>query len=347
MSGLNDDFVILDDSTEKPDDKQVVLKVFKDTAEPGEVPELDEDIDLIAVATEEFGAAMRDLQLLGESIVAAGGMSTTIALEAQALIPDFINDDRPLGFFSKHPSRTMLNVALEEIAEEKKNVVKRMVDKFVEFIKQIIAKINSFLNGGIKIEPNMFGGLKDIDKDLASIRLGSHNYLDFIVFQERYLERHIDNCFQVVKRVNINSLDNISFEANGINPGCIEHIEETLMMHTLRLAEAKENLSKEEVEAAVLKLLASKDTKQFEYIQGMCTKSLESVEYMQGVLEALIVKIGKLDPTASVELTDQVTNSQKITTSFINLITLLQKYVRSNNKFLELVMEHRGKSPAK
>lgn len=143
MSGLNDDFLLADDSMEPKDAPAVTIQAFKDTPE-GDVPELAEDIDLIAVATEEFEIRMRDLELLRESISTHGGMSQTIALEAQVLLPNFINEERPLGFFTKHPSRTMLNAALEEVEAEKKTMLEKIWDFIIRLLKKVYDAVVSF-----------------------------------------------------------------------------------------------------------------------------------------------------------------------------------------------------------
>lgn len=144
MTGLNDNFLLADDAMEPKDAPAVVINAFKEqTNEDGE-PELRDDIDLIAAATEDLAVQMRDLNLLQQNIKEQGGMCQSIALEAHALLPDFINDERPVEFFTKHPSRTQLTAALEDIDAGKKNVVLRMIDAIVGFIKRILKKIKDF-----------------------------------------------------------------------------------------------------------------------------------------------------------------------------------------------------------
>jgi hypothetical protein len=144
MSGLNDQFFLADDSVEPQAAPAVTIDAFKDTTEPGDVPELRDDLDLIAVATEEFEIKLRDLSLLQDMIRDEGGMSKHVALEAHAIMPDFLNDDRPIEFFTKTPSRTQLTAALEEIGNEKKSLIKRMIDAIVAFIKKIVKRIKDF-----------------------------------------------------------------------------------------------------------------------------------------------------------------------------------------------------------
>lgn len=144
MTGLNDNFLLADDAMEPKDAPAVVINAFKEqTNEDGE-PELRDDIDLIAAATEDLVVQMRDLNLLQQNIKEQGGMCQSIALEAHALLPGFISDERPVEFFTKHPSRTQLSAALEDINSGKKNIVLRMIEAIVAFIKRIAKKIKDF-----------------------------------------------------------------------------------------------------------------------------------------------------------------------------------------------------------
>lgn len=144
MSGLNDQFFLADDSVEPKAEPAITINAFKDTTEPSDAPELRDDLDLIAVATEEFEIKLRDLALLQDMIRDEGGMSKRIALEAHAIMPEFLSDDRPIEFFTKTPSRTQLSAALEDIGNEKKSLVKRMIDTIVAFIKKIVKRIKDF-----------------------------------------------------------------------------------------------------------------------------------------------------------------------------------------------------------
>lgn len=137
MAGLNDEFLLADDSMEPKAQPAAVIHAFKDT-EDGEIPELRDDIDLIAVATEDLGVQLRDLELLQENIRNTGGMCQSIALEAEALMPGFLHDERPMEYFTKHPSRTMLQTALEEIEEKKNNILQKVKDFVVSMYQKVI-----------------------------------------------------------------------------------------------------------------------------------------------------------------------------------------------------------------
>lgn len=144
MTGLNDSFFLADDGLEPKKAPAVTLDVFKDNPENPEVPELNDDVDLIAVAVEDMQIALRDLDLLQTNIKDQGGMNRHLALEAHSLIPGFLHDDRPAEYFTKMPSRTLLSSALEDINNEKKSVIKRMINKIVEFIAKIVKRIKDY-----------------------------------------------------------------------------------------------------------------------------------------------------------------------------------------------------------
>jgi hypothetical protein len=145
MTGLNDNFLLADDSMEAGTTPTVVVNAFKDTPAGGDL-ELREDVDLIA-ATEGLEVQLRDLDLLKQSIQSQGGMSQSIALEAQALMPDFISDARPIGFFTKMPSRTQLTVALEEVEEKEKSTLRKIWDFIIGLLKRIAKAIVQFFTG--------------------------------------------------------------------------------------------------------------------------------------------------------------------------------------------------------
>lgn len=76
---------------------------------PGKVPELREDVELIALE-----GALQDLAYLKQDMLRTGGMRQSFALEAQRLLPSF-DGGVPLGYYTKEPSATRYKVALEEI----------------------------------------------------------------------------------------------------------------------------------------------------------------------------------------------------------------------------------------
>ncbi len=157
--GLNDQFLaegtvpapvvdkfVVNTENEPADPAKVTINVFEN-AEPGEVPELREDVDLIAAA-ESLEIQLRDLSLLRESIALQGGMSLSIAQESMTCLPGFVGDDRPLGYFTAHPSKTQLKAALEAIdGEEKKagNAIVELIKKVYEWISARLKQLKDWL----------------------------------------------------------------------------------------------------------------------------------------------------------------------------------------------------------
>lgn len=153
--GLNDDW-LLDDSTEKKEE-QINIPAFKESA-PGEIPEENHNVDLIAVsdevdsqvtmpvqaAIEELSVSMRDLDLLKGTIAQNKGMNLSIAMECNELMPGFIDADvRPMGYFTVNTSKTMLKEALEAIDEQEQGALNKAKAKLKEYIARFLAFLKS------------------------------------------------------------------------------------------------------------------------------------------------------------------------------------------------------------
>lgn len=143
MSGLNDSF-ILDDEME-PQVPKVVINALANTA-PGEEPLLKDNVDLIAAVecTREVDK-FRDLELLSERIINEKGMSVSIAQESIGVLTDFVNEERPLAYFTQAPTRTNLKAALEAIEAEKKGILKSIGGKIKVAFLEATEKIDKVL----------------------------------------------------------------------------------------------------------------------------------------------------------------------------------------------------------
>lgn len=117
--------------------------IFKTPIVPGEVPDLRDDVKLIA-ADEN---ALEDLQFLMADIRRTGGMCQAFALEAERIAPGSMGV--PAGYFTKAPTSTRYRVATESLFA-----------KVWEFIKQALAKLRE----GLRKVINWLIGKKD-DKD--------------------------------------------------------------------------------------------------------------------------------------------------------------------------------------
>lgn len=163
--GLNDDFFTVDEDQGESEQQKVQLEAFKPT-NPGDTPELKDDIDFIAVtqendpdtveedmnvnhALEQACVRLRDLELFCHRVKMEGGISQQIALESVDFIPGLITQDHPKGFYTVTPSRTALSFALEEQEQEKKsafqavgNAVKAFFARIGQWFSNFFAKFN-------------------------------------------------------------------------------------------------------------------------------------------------------------------------------------------------------------
>lgn len=152
--GLNDTFLTDDSMETKP--PVVKVNALKNTA-PGEQPELNDKVDLIAfdeqwedeerqahndaAALEELHIRANDLQFLHENLLSFKGMSQQIALECQKILPDFISAARPLASYSSQLTAVGYKAALEEVEQEKKGVIERVK----EFVMKIFQRLGEWL----------------------------------------------------------------------------------------------------------------------------------------------------------------------------------------------------------
>jgi hypothetical protein len=151
MSSLNDGFELDDElvaNKEKSEDKEIksvspsdFSDIIFNNVTPGEVPELSDDASVIAVVNKT-----EDLQDLKTNILNAGGMNKRFALEAECLIPGFINEASPVTFYTEFTSKTKYKVAIEAIEAEQKSLVKRIWDLLVKLFKNSIAWLEEFVN---------------------------------------------------------------------------------------------------------------------------------------------------------------------------------------------------------
>lgn len=131
MSGLNAGYELDHELGDGEDD--IVQLMFGDTT-PGDVPELQEGIEIVTTVRDKIA----DLNYLKSDIQRAGGMSKTFALEAERLIPGFLNDDRPVGYFSMEPTRTQLSETFLAIEEEEKSLISRIWEAIKAFVQKVV-----------------------------------------------------------------------------------------------------------------------------------------------------------------------------------------------------------------
>lgn len=121
-------------------------EVVFDEVSAGEVPEIDDDISLITVVDKT-----KDLNYLKTDIVRTDGMNKAFALEAEKLMPGFLDDDRPVSFYTEFPSKTNYKLALEAISAEQKSLVRKIWDLLAKFLKNAMAWLDTFTSKIFKL----------------------------------------------------------------------------------------------------------------------------------------------------------------------------------------------------
>lgn len=118
--------------------------LFEDPV-PGQVPDLIPEIKIIGEATDKI----QDLNYLKHDIQNTQGMSKSFALEAEKLMPGFLNEDRLIGYFTQIPTKTLYAATLEDIEQNKKNLLvqvwealKALVKKVIDWLQKVIAQHN-------------------------------------------------------------------------------------------------------------------------------------------------------------------------------------------------------------
>jgi len=177
MSSLNEG-VELDNEVIEPAKeaaKEFDQAVFQEVV-PGEVPELNEDLDISALMTKQRG-----LDYLQATLENLGGMNQQLAMESMSLVPSLVTADCPLGFYSQDITKTRYSFALEAVEEERKSILTRMWEKFKEWMGKIIHAIKRFLDPEVK------------EKTLAQANKFSNAHDAVLHFVVQYQEMLADN----------------------------------------------------------------------------------------------------------------------------------------------------------
>lgn len=122
--------------------------LFEGPIEPGEIPELKDDVNILAV----MESRLVDLSYLAEDIARANGMSKDFAMEAERILPNVLSS--PQGFFTKAPSATQYRVSMEEIHKG----VWALIAAAAVAVIGVIWKIVSWLGGGKSDDKSSSGG---------------------------------------------------------------------------------------------------------------------------------------------------------------------------------------------
>lgn len=132
---------------------------FKPGFEPGEAPELRDDISVL-VALE---SRLHDLEYLAEDMRRTKGMSRAMALEAQRLLPDF--GGVPIGYYSESPSGTRYQVSMEELSHG----VMALIAAAIVAIIAAIVKLVGFFRGSSTVDKSPQGAMKNLDQHIKDV----------------------------------------------------------------------------------------------------------------------------------------------------------------------------------
>lgn len=100
---------------------------------PGEVPEIRDDLTIVAADT----GALEDLGYLLADLRQAGGMNQSFAQEAKRLYHDF-DQRNPLGYYTKQTTATRYQVATESLFDRLKEAFKDLIKRLREMIRRFV-----------------------------------------------------------------------------------------------------------------------------------------------------------------------------------------------------------------
>lgn len=198
MSGLNDD---VDDGLDftpdvpeiNPDqpvtDTKVFVQPLDDVSEEdnpsaqdlfgkdivkNEVPNLNAEFVLVKEAFNK----LTDIAFIGNTIRSANGISKEDAEVVDSVIPGFINDKKPIGFFTEEKSRTQLNETLNTINVTIDTQVAELAIKASTVAEKAIKALSECVRDA---EPKLIGRLTSLQDQLGKIpeflaRTNTENY---------------------------------------------------------------------------------------------------------------------------------------------------------------------------
>lgn len=111
------------------------VALFKpETMVMGQVPQLRDDAEIDTLVGQ-----WDDLEYLRNDIIGARGMSRSFAMEAHSIFPEFLNNNRPIEFFTDLPTKTQYVVSLEVIEGQQKSIGARIWATIKEWWKKLMS----------------------------------------------------------------------------------------------------------------------------------------------------------------------------------------------------------------
>jgi len=110
---------------------------FKSHGEHHSLSNSIEGLDDLSMKVDLLGGKYDDIDYLRADIFDAQGMNRDLALSCEALLPGFLNEQRPVGFFTQLPTKTQYTVSLEFLNTSKEAVIAAMWAVLHELMEKI------------------------------------------------------------------------------------------------------------------------------------------------------------------------------------------------------------------
>lgn len=141
---------------------------FKAPVEPGEIPELKENLEFVV----ELESNIKSLQYVLDDIRVARGMNQVLAMEAGEFCDEI--KQIPINHFTKDATSTRLIISVESIW----SAIKAGFKKIVDFIRKIIKKSIAWVMGLFKDDSNKEVSEKDFEEAKRKVDSREKNNID-------------------------------------------------------------------------------------------------------------------------------------------------------------------------
>lgn len=188
-----------------------------------------DDANIVAIES-----ALMDIGYLREDILKSGGMSQSFALEADRILNGFINEDLPIGYFTKQPSATKLRYALEEMDKKQMGMIAAAIAAAIAILYKIIKWFTNKDGGSvtagtsrsdakeqIKEREELTGELKDGVKEINSNAPSNMNL-------DRLIKDHADNNPDSKSSTFMYEVDGLTYDLVSSKSRIIDYIVDVL-----------------------------------------------------------------------------------------------------------------------
>ncbi len=127
-----------------------------------EVPNLNAEFVLVKESINK----LKDLQYIASCIAQSNGISKEDAIVVDSMMPGFINDKKPIGFFTEDKSRTQFNETLNSINKTIDTQVAELSIKSLELTDKAISSLTACIK---EAEPKIIARLFSLAKELGRV----------------------------------------------------------------------------------------------------------------------------------------------------------------------------------